>query len=681
MPEKSSNSKRQLLFKVIAVTLPFMAVIFLEVLLRLFHCGYTTSLFIADSARPGYFHNNRNVNYRIFTDRIDAPASYEQSFKKEKSPDTYRIFVLGESSALGFPYNHRGSFPRMLQYWLEKSYPDRNIEVINLSATAINSYALLSYTDEIIPMQPDAILIYTGHNEYYGALGVGSRHRMGLNRGMVNLVITLKKFRIMQMGFQWYANLKRLFFARDPQKENGLMRKMAGDQQIVYNSGIYNRGLQQFKDNMTVLLHKYQSHHIPVFISNIVSNERGQKPFISVLHADTDTTLFMQDFRKGYKAWIDRDYDTALKRFSDAGNIDSTYAINDFLMGEILFKNGNYREAKRFFADAKELDALRFRAPEKINAIIRNFSLHDNNIHFVDAKQVFEQHSPGSILGDELFTDHLHPNLAGNFLIAGAFYQALKTNANLGTPDSTITANRVRKEMPVTEVDSINGELLIRFMKEKWPFYETSKDTTSTKKFTGELALDLFHKQISWDKVMDSLYKFYMKNDNITGAIRVAKAYDLDNPEQTFTTAEIARLYVKIGDYDDALFYYKKAFRKKESIELARKIVINLLQMDRPEESRNYLNYMIEKDPNDKTSISLRKMINGVLAARIRLVNDPGDSFSNNILANYYLFTGNLGMAKKFIDQAMKMNNRDKETLQLAAGYNEKIKDLEHKKK
>jgi len=40
---------------------------------------------------------------------------------------------------------------------------------------AINSYALLDMVDEVIQQSPDAVLIYTGHNEYYGAL-VSDQH-------------------------------------------------------------------------------------------------------------------------------------------------------------------------------------------------------------------------------------------------------------------------------------------------------------------------------------------------------------------------------------------------------------------------------------------------------------------------------------------------------------------------
>ena len=40
--------------------------------------------------------------------------------------------------------------------------------------------------------KPDLIIIYAGHNEYYGALGVGSVETLGDTRFLVNTVIWLK---------------------------------------------------------------------------------------------------------------------------------------------------------------------------------------------------------------------------------------------------------------------------------------------------------------------------------------------------------------------------------------------------------------------------------------------------------------------------------------------------------
>ena len=42
---------------------------------------------------------------------------------------------------------------------------------------AVTSYVLLDFADEIIAQQPDAVVIYTGHNEYLGIGGVGSSLR------------------------------------------------------------------------------------------------------------------------------------------------------------------------------------------------------------------------------------------------------------------------------------------------------------------------------------------------------------------------------------------------------------------------------------------------------------------------------------------------------------------------
>jgi len=47
----------------------------------------------------------------------------------------------------------------------------------------------------ILEQRPDLILIYAGHNEYYGALGVGSMENLGTSRTIVNFVISLEKFK------------------------------------------------------------------------------------------------------------------------------------------------------------------------------------------------------------------------------------------------------------------------------------------------------------------------------------------------------------------------------------------------------------------------------------------------------------------------------------------------------
>ena len=79
---------------------------------------------------------------------------------------------------MGFPYPNNISFQRMLKYQLQKTNPDKDIEIINLALTAINSYTFYDFAQELVHFEPDAIFIYGGHNEYYGALGVGSNNTL-----------------------------------------------------------------------------------------------------------------------------------------------------------------------------------------------------------------------------------------------------------------------------------------------------------------------------------------------------------------------------------------------------------------------------------------------------------------------------------------------------------------------
>jgi len=80
-------------------------------------------------------------------------------------------------------------FSRILNQRLSDAFPEKQIEIVNTATAAINSYALLDFMDEILEKQPDAILIYAGHNEFYGALGVASTETLGKFRPLIKLYL------------------------------------------------------------------------------------------------------------------------------------------------------------------------------------------------------------------------------------------------------------------------------------------------------------------------------------------------------------------------------------------------------------------------------------------------------------------------------------------------------------
>src|SRR5580704_8238412 len=201
------------LFRAISVALAFFLLVVLEFSLRLFHYGYDTSLFVEAPGNKDYLIFNPDASKRYFTDQLNATAGNREPFRKVKEAGTLRIFVLGESTTIGYPYFHNGSFHRWLQYRLMRSFPDKKLEIVNLSLTAVNSYTVEGFAREAVHYEPDAVLIYAGHNEYYGALGVGSTNRLGGSPWLINTLLWLRQFRVVQLLTQAWGKVAHLFSA------------------------------------------------------------------------------------------------------------------------------------------------------------------------------------------------------------------------------------------------------------------------------------------------------------------------------------------------------------------------------------------------------------------------------------------------------------------------------------
>jgi hypothetical protein len=276
------TKKRLFLFKILAVLLPLMLLALLEMALRLFGYGHDLSLFIKDPDRKGYLVMNKYASEKYFSRQQNATIGNYEPFSEKKAPGVFRIFVLGESTTIGYPYMHNGSFHRWLQYRLIHTFPDKDFEVINLALTAVNSYTVLDFGKNVVDYEPDAVLIYAGHNEYYGALGAGSAGSFGHKPFLIKLLIRLRKLRLVQLISNALSGIADLVSGEKPDLRENLMKRMAEDQQIPYDGEKYEAGIEQFRSNMDELCHLFSDQKIPVLLSNLVSNEKDLKPLMSV---------------------------------------------------------------------------------------------------------------------------------------------------------------------------------------------------------------------------------------------------------------------------------------------------------------------------------------------------------------------------------------------------------------
>ena len=608
-------------FRIIAIVLPFLLLGLLELSLRLFHYGYDTSLFIEVPGNKDYLIFNPDASRRYFTDQGNATSGNREPFRKVKEAGTLRIFVLGESTTIGYPYFHNGSFHRWLQYRVMRSFPDKKLEIVNISLTAVNSYTVLGFAREVVDYAPDAILIYTGHNEYYGALGVGSTNRLGSSPRLINLLLWLRKLRTVQLLTKAYGKLGRVLSSDAAKAGKTRMELMVADQQIAYGSPLYSRGITQFETNMEEAMDIFHRRGIPVFISNLVSNLRDQRPFVSLGAGDTANAQY--DYAQAGRSW-DR---------------------------------GDYVTAKQDYVRAKEMDALRFRAPEQLNEIIAAFCRKYDNVHLVDTRAAFEAASDHGIVGKSLLLEHVHPNLTGYALMSDIFYHALQQQGIIPVSgDRELTLSQLLADMPLTRVDSLSGAYKIANLENNWPFNDSarvkgppSREDLHLSTEEEDLAYGVAFEHLSWEDATDQLYDFYSKTEDWAKAATVLEALCLEHPTEAALYEKTGMLYGKLKENDKAVLYFGQAFRREPSFERAHYLFVLCLQADRPTEALPYLDYAIA---NNSSGMNLQPVRAGALEI-MRLENQLGkDSTQTDVLqqiARVYQQMGNQPAAMKYV--------------------------------
>jgi tetratricopeptide (TPR) repeat protein len=549
---ESLTPARRWLFRLTALAIPLLFFVLLEAGLRLGGYGHSYPLFISVAGAPGYLQANPEVVRRFVVEETREPevAIWPLPFPVDKGPDTLRIVVQGGSTAAGWPYGHGASLAGMLQQRLQASLPGRNVEVISTAMTAVNSYTLMDFADEIIAQRPDAVLIYAGHNEYLGVLGVGSAVSAGRTRPVVLAYLALRDLRILQLLKHAYLRVTTGGDADEARPQSGptLMRRIVGEAHIPFDSSLYHRGVGQFRDNLTVLLQRYREAGIPVFIGTLASNEKDLAPFASVLAEGTDAAAWRRHVETGVDALRAGDDERALTAFKAALAMDNTAAAAHFALGRLYESQGEYEAARVAYLEARDRDQLRFRAPQAFNHIIRTVAA-GQDARLVEVEAGLLEHAEHGIIGNELMLEHLHPNLWGYFLLADAYYQALLDDGLLGTDVQVVSREQAWRELPVTAVDLKKADYEILRLTADWPF-RSERIPPSYPERSNEieqLAYSLFTRGISWSRAMEQLQAYYLQQHNTLAAAHVAGLLADACPYDAARRTEAARLAQQAG--------------------------------------------------------------------------------------------------------------------------------------
>jgi tetratricopeptide (TPR) repeat protein len=573
-PEKKNPGKKNLKarwwFYLILMIIPLLFFIIIEASLRFFDYGFDNRLWI--EATKEKLLLNPEIAKRYFFTTTTIPQSNQDIFDANKKPNTFRVFVLGESSAAGYPFSPLGSFSRYLRDRLKLIYPSKNIEVINLGLTAINSFALRDIFPGVLEQKPDLVLIYTGHNEYYGALGIGSMESLSASRDVVNLILYMNRFKTIELLRNIISGVIKIFSSEDRNKSGTLMSRMAKEQYIGLDSEVYAQGILQFEENMQDILEMAKEKKVPAVLSTLTSNLKDQPPFISIQSEKLPRA--------------DSIYKEAKNKLS----------------------SGNFREADSLFRYAKDLDGLRFRAPEKINDVIKSLG-SQFNFPVINIDSVFASLSPDGITGNNIMTDHLHPTLHGYFLIGKIFFNEMKENNFLPGNAEINLSDKEQDSITVanfnfTKLDSVISNLRIRLLKNDWPFVEKQNqlqvsEIFSYKNIVDSMAVAFMNDKIIWEEAHRKLAAYYLRFKNIDSFLEEMDALISQYPVVFEYYDFVSNTLISLTDYDRAYEYLEKGYEIKPQAFTAKWLgTINLFN-NKLDLAEKYLKESLAFEKND----------------------------------------------------------------------------------
>ena len=575
-PPAAIAPKKRRMFWLLLAIFPFLCLFILEMLLRLFTYGGNTDLVVKTTIQgKEYYTLNREVARRYFSQKgVAIPEAYDDLFQIDKAPNTKRIFMLGESTMQGFPYEYNATPARLYQDRLKQLLPHDNIEVINVGLSAVNSYTVLDFVKELVHYKPDAFVIYLGHNEFYGALGVGSTEYLGQWRGLVNLYLELRTYRTFQLLKNTIAGIKEIISPAVSRKDVTLMEAMVRNKTIAYHSKEYNIAMENFEKNLEDIAEIAKSNNVPVIISTLASNIRDQKPLIPLFSDKTAPALQQEwesSYRKGIQSLSGNQYTGAMEAFRHCIQIDSTNADAFYQLGRCYDSLAQYPQAKEAYTRARDLDGLRFRAASECNQLIRSFA-EKEHLPLADAERAFEKESPHGLVGSTLMLEHLHPNFDGYCLLAKTFYQTTIANELLAPKpewhmERDLSDSGYKAISGVTDFDTEEATIKIFELKNGWPFRQASEppqEFHATNK-VQEFVLSYIAKSIAWSEVRKSLAQWYVQNDNYEKARKEYYAISKVMPYYYLPEMDLGDMYRMLNKPDSAEACYKHAAAIQES--------------------------------------------------------------------------------------------------------------------
>lgn len=508
-------------------------------------------------------------------------------FRKVKSQNTYRIMCLGESSMFGTPYEMAATIPAIVRKQLRHQHPSMDIEVLNWGASAINSNVLNDLADNLLTFDPDLIMIYTGHNEFYGPEGVDASFVERMIPALIEWKYQFRETRlwgVLQPLFQGNGN------GESETNAPNLMKQVSKGNLVKSNSEDAEWVYRQFENNMRRIIRKFGSHAIPVLISTVTSN-LFFPPFVS------DSLVILKGESDQLDSFLtEGKWDSLAEGASGILRRDSVNAIANYWLGRAMIAQGRVGEGMEYLARARDEDLLKFRAPGRINEILRGLT-KEEGLPLLPVDSLISSRSQSKEVADAYFWEHLHLTAMGYYEIAIQFVSRVSL-ASVDRDGSTSVLPFDYRALSIPWLDLAYAERSIKHLTGRWPFHHYRRSLEVLESASEPLAAileDVYRRSITWDEgcyrtaayfwgrqsyadaevtynaLIDvyprNFYVHYLLGSLLNQTGRKEKAVGHYNaslgirPDYPNPRIDLGLLHVNEGEFDKAVVYFKKALQ------------------------------------------------------------------------------------------------------------------------
>ncbi len=361
-----------------------------------------------------------------------------QEFSLEKPPGAFRVFVLGGSSAAGFPWGAHVAFSRVLEEALRASSPGRRIEVVNAGAMSYGTHRIRALAHEVLEYEPDVLVIYEGHNEFVE----GRFHReLGARRYPADRIrAALHRWRL-------YSLMTRgILAARGPAASGHraspepstagelLGLDVAREDAAGTGREEKERVQDRFEENLRAIVGLARSRGVAVVLCTAACNLRDWPPNQSLFDKDRrpqdreEAQVLLKDAAELLRAG---NAEEAVARLERARGRAPEYARVHFDLGRAYERLSRFEEAREAYERARDADAQPARVLGSFNEAVRGIAVETGAV-LVDVESDLVSASPHGLLGFDLIDDYVHPNPRGHRLIARALWRAFHEAGLLG---------------------------------------------------------------------------------------------------------------------------------------------------------------------------------------------------------------------------------------------------------